>query len=70
MAEKEKVIQETREVITEPAYEVDYLLANAKEIFGVNKEVVVGALAGQTKQEYTVSEVKALIEKFLNRRVS
>ncbi len=58
MAEKKEVVQETK-------YQRDVLISNSKAIFGVNREVTVGALYGNTKNELTKSEVKEAINKFL-----
>lgn len=57
-----------REVIQESKYPKEMLIENAKDIFGVNKETVVGALYGNTKDELTKTEVKKAIDKFLNNK--
>jgi len=44
------------------------LIFRAREIFGVKPEVVEGALAGNTKQELTIAEVRQAITAFLNAR--
>lgn len=55
----------------ETRYPLGELLAQSKEIFGVNPEVVVGAVHGinVTDNKFTVDEVKGHIEVFLKRKV-
>lgn len=50
-------------------YPISELIAQSKEIFGVNPEVVVGATYQGGTDEYSVDEVKALIKAFLERKV-
>jgi len=54
-----------------PKYPISELIAQSKAIFGVNPEVVAGAVHGidVTGDEFTVDEVKGLIEAFLKRKV-
>ncbi|MCL5290631.1 MAG: hypothetical protein M1489_06365 [Firmicutes bacterium] len=51
------------------SYRREELLANAEALFGVKPEVVCGALCGAKKVEFTISEMKSLIDSFLKRRV-
>lgn len=44
-------------------------LAGAHDVFGVRREIVVVALRLAGKKEATVSEAKAIIEKFKNKEV-
>lgn len=60
----------TQEVLQEPKYPVADLLANAEALFGAKPEVVAGALHGISQNEFSVSELRRLIESFLKRRVS
>ena len=53
----------------EQSYSLAELKANAKAIFGVQPEVIDGALYGNAKQEFTVSEMTKLINTFLKRKV-
>lgn len=53
-----------------PRYSKDELLANADALFGVRPEVVAGALHGNAQTEFTVDEMRKLIDSFLKRRVS
>ena len=55
----------------ETKYPLNELLAQSQEIFGVKREVVVGALHGieVTNNEFAVDEVKAYIKEFLRRKV-
>lgn len=52
-------------------YPIGELIAQSRAIFGVNPEVVVGAVQGidVAGNEFTVDEVKALIKVFLERKV-
>lgn len=52
-----------------PVYSLAELKANATAIFKVQPEVIDGALYNNTKQEFTVAELQALIDKFLKRKV-
>lgn len=52
-----------------PVYALAELKANAMAIFKVQPEVIDGALYNSTKQEFTVAELQALIDKFLKRKV-
>lgn len=53
----------------ETTYPQERLVADANAFFGHPSHVVVGALHGQTKKTFTVSETKKLIDKFLSRKV-
>lgn len=50
-------------------YPRDEIIQNAHTIFKVMPEVVAGALARNSKKEFTVSEVRQAIEAFLKRGV-
>lgn len=64
MAEKKEKMD-----AVQPKYPKDELLANAEALFGVKPEVVVGALHGNDQTEFTVDEMRKLIDGFLKRRV-
>lgn len=53
--------------IDEQAYPKGLLIENANAIFGVNPEVVIGALYGNAKTELTKTEVRDAIDKFLSK---
>jgi len=53
----------------EEEYDKEVLIGNSKKIFGVNSEVLAGALSLAEKNKLTLSETKALLEKFLKREV-
>lgn len=53
----------------ESVYSVKELAANAKKIFNTRQECVVVALKVDGKAEYTVSEAKEIVEKFLKKEV-
>lgn len=57
------------EEIPEQVYSLAELKENAMAIFGVQSEVIAGALYGNSKQEFTVSELQKLINKFLRKKV-
>lgn len=65
--------EETPAAAPEPAPEQVYALSELKEnamaIFGVQSEVIAGALYGNSKQEFTVSELQKLINTFLRKKV-
>ena len=52
-----------------PIYSVSEFVANAKGIFGTRQECVLAALKAAGGSEYTVSEAKEIVEKFLGREV-
>lgn len=53
----------------ESTYPKDELMAKSEKIFGYKPEILAGAFHGTDKQEFTISEVKKLINKFLRKRV-
>ncbi len=55
--------------IKEEFYSRDELISFSKQLFGVNSEVVYGALAESPKKELGIEEAKSLIQQFLKRRV-
>ena len=57
------------EEIPEQVYTLAELKENAMAIFNVQPEVIAGALYGNSKQEFTVSELQKLINKFLRKKV-
>lgn len=50
-------------------YPVAEIYANSAAALGVKAEVVAGALYGSNKDQYTLDEVKSLIDKFKKREV-
>ena len=60
------------EKTTEVKYTVEELCENSVAVFGKKKEVVIGALHNAKKPitgEYTKSEVREAIDKFLKKEV-
>lgn len=57
------------ETIPEQTYSLAELKANAVHLFEVQPEVIDGALYGNPKQEFTVSEMKKLVNTFMKRKV-
>lgn len=53
----------------ESVYKVSELAANAKAVFGTRPECVTAALREDGKEEYTVSEAKVAVQKFLKKEV-
>lgn len=54
----------------EPEYQLEDLTANADALFGCRPEVLAGAVRGKNQNEYTVAEMRQLINNFLNRKVN
>ncbi len=53
----------------EPVYSAGEFAANAGKIFGTRQECAAAALKAAGKSEYTVSEAKEIVEKFMKREV-
>ena len=53
----------------EDTYPLNELMQASRKVFGVPSEVVVAALTGTKKKEYTVTEVRAAINEFMNKEV-
>ncbi len=71
---KSNEMEETAQKVTasakaESAYKVRELAANAKKVFNTRYECVTAALKEDGKEQYTVSEAKTLVEKFLKKEV-
>ena len=64
-------VENTAEVAVENVskYTLEELKEAAKQVFGVNSEVIDGATHGMKDGLYTVDEVRKLIDDFLNRKV-
>ncbi|SEO98514.1 hypothetical protein [Propionispora vibrioides] len=65
MASKETASKTT----PEQEYAMAELKANAPLLFGVQPEVIDGALYNNRKQTFSVSEMKKLIDTFLEKKV-
>ncbi|NPV90112.1 MAG: hypothetical protein HPY50_04960 [Firmicutes bacterium] len=50
-------------------YPVEELKQHSKVLFGVNPEVMAGALHSSDKKEFAVEELRELIKTFLQRKV-
>lgn len=55
--------------VAEQKYPRQELIDNAQAVFGVKPEVIAGALHGYDQAEFTVDEMRKLIDSFLKRRV-
>lgn len=58
-----------QKVQKESMYSIKELAVNARKIFGTRQECVVAALKVDGKSQYTVSEAKVIVEKFLKKEV-
>ncbi|MDI3329102.1 MAG: hypothetical protein QJR06_11165 [Alicyclobacillaceae bacterium] len=67
--EKTSQQQQAKQGPTATKYPREELLANAEALFGCKPEAVAGALHGNSGTEFTVSEVKSLVDAFLKRQV-
>ena len=54
----------------DPTYPLAELKANSKALFGVQPEVIDGALYNNAQQEFSVSELGKIINTFLKRKVA
>lgn len=61
-AENTRVVQEKH---TETKYEIEQLQKNCVTLFGVTSSTFAGAMYGHNETQYTINEVKAIIDKFL-----
>lgn len=52
----------------EPRYTADELRDSARSLLDVSPHAVAGALAGDTRENYTIEDARARVEKFLNRK--
>lgn len=66
---QEPALEATPKTVSEQSYSLAELKENAMTIFGVQPEVIAGALHGNAKQEFKVSELKGLVTKFLKKKV-
>lgn len=48
----------------EPKFRLDKLQNNCRKLFGVTESVFIGASAGLSKAEYSISEMKSIIKKW------
>lgn len=58
-----------KKALAESVYTVSELAGNARSVFGAMQECVVAALKADGKAEYTVSEAKEIVSKFLQKEV-
>lgn len=65
-ADADKAAENT---VAKQVYSIEELKQNAFALFGVQAEVLDGALYGNTKAEFTINEMKGLVDKFLKRAV-
>ena len=74
-AETESPAEETVQAQIKPkggkaaVYSAKELAANARNIFGTRQECVMAALKAAGKAEFTVSDAKEIVEKFLKKEV-
>jgi hypothetical protein len=67
--DSQKTEENTGQQIQPAKYPLEDLISNCEALFKCKPEVVYGALHGNTKKEFTVDEIRGLIDKFLKRKV-
>lgn len=76
-ATAEETVKNQEDTVQKPApnvpqeskYSIGELAINARAIFGTVPECVTAALRANEKAEYTVTEAKTIVEKFLKKEV-
>ena len=61
--------QATQQNTATPTYSVDDFKRNSLELFGVHSEVIDGALHGKGQEEFTVAEMKKLVNAFMKKTI-
>ena len=61
--------KETPKPMRESVYVISELAMNARKIFNTRQECVTAALRSAGRTEYTVSEAKEIVKKFLKKEV-
>lgn len=61
--------KKTKPAMSEPAYPVSGFAGSARSLFGTRPECVVAALKAAGKQEYTMTEAKEIVKRFLKKEV-
>lgn len=59
-----------KKAVQSPRYSREELLANAEALFSVKPEVLAGALHGIEQTDFSIDEIKSIIDKFLKRKVN
>lgn len=67
--EVKKDIPKQKKILQEAVYSINELAANARKVFGTRQECVIAALKANGRTEYTVSEAKHIVDKFLRQEV-
>ncbi len=65
----ERETKKTKPAMSEPVYPVSGFAGSARSLFGTRPECVVAALKAAGKQEYTMTEAKEIVKKFLKKEV-
>ena len=68
-ATQEQTPKKVQKAGKEPVYSPGEFAKNAQNLFGTRQECVAAALKTAGKSEYTVSEAKEIVQKFLKREV-
>lgn len=55
--------------VQESVYQISELAVNAKKLFGTRQECVEVALEAAGEKEYSVTEAKKIVDKFLKKEV-
>ncbi|AJA42414.1 hypothetical protein AJ85_05650 [Alkalihalobacillus alcalophilus ATCC 27647 = CGMCC 1.3604] len=61
--------QTKKKETVEPTYKLEQFAQNARKLFSVPPEVVIGALSGVNKAEFTKVEVEQKVQQFMKRKV-
>ncbi len=61
----EKVVDNAENAASEPKYTVQKLRENSIKLFNVSQSTFDGAMHGHKETEYTINEVKAILDTWL-----
>ena len=61
--------QEKEQIAPAIKYELTDLKAASRKLFNCNPEVIDGAVYGKPTQQYTVDEMRVLVNTFLNKPI-
>lgn len=64
-AEEQVAVEKSTATIKEPKYTVEKLRENSIHLFGVSQSTFDGAMYGHNEGEYTINEVKGILNEWL-----
>lgn len=64
MAKENEKTEKKISTESEPKFKLKKLQENCRKLFGVSESVFIGAATGLAEGEYSVSEIKTIIEKW------